>query len=162
MSKPRDALPIVQYWHSQDVPTDVMRIIETFRSHNPSAPHLLFDKADAEELIAANFTDRELASFRSCAVPAMQSDYFSYCAALVHGGVYADVDLACVGALDTLLGPDDEGMLLCREEGAHPGNNGFFAFAAPDHPLPRLLVEIATENIERQIANHVPWSPAPG
>ncbi|HSN78450.1 MAG TPA: DNA topoisomerase, partial [Anaerolineae bacterium] len=34
-----------------------------------------------------------------CAIPAMQADYFRYCAALADGGVWADVDLRCQRAL---------------------------------------------------------------
>jgi Glycosyltransferase sugar-binding region containing DXD motif len=144
--------PIVQYWHDRDVPDDVAESIATFRDRNPQSRHMLFDEAKAERFIADRFDEREVSAFRACAVPAMQSDYFSYCALLELGGLYSDIGFRCLRTLPPLLQADEEGLLLKRESN---GNliNGFFAFGRPGHPLLRLALDVATVNIEQRVAS---------
>lgn len=155
-----DKLPIVQYWHSEDVPEEIERLTATFRERNPGRPHHLFCEREAEEFIAAHFSPREVAAFRACAVPAMQADYFRYCAIHVMGGIYADVDFHCLRPLDDLLETAERGWLF---KTVPPGNliNGFFLFSAPGHPLPRMAVEVATANIERRQPNSVNMTTGP-
>jgi mannosyltransferase OCH1-like enzyme len=150
-----NALPIIQYWHSSEVPTDVAELIATFRDLNPALRHLLFHRPEAEEFIAEHLGERELDAFRSCAVPAMQADYFRYCAGLVLGGVSCDADLRCIGSLQPLLADAGGGLLFRR--GAILIVSNFFVFAAPDHPLLRLVLDIATHNIESRTMENV-WS----
>jgi hypothetical protein len=152
-------LPVVQYWHSPEVPADVAELIATFREFNPTR-HLLFHRTEAEEFIAEHLGERELGAFRSCAVPAMQADYFRYCAVLALGGICADADLRCLRPLDALIPTVDRGVLF-----ENPRNitvNGFLAFRSRGHPLMRIVLEAATENIERRVSNGVakvtgPW-----
>jgi mannosyltransferase OCH1-like enzyme len=152
---------IVQYWHSNEVPAEVRELTTTFRDRNPEMRHLLVHEAEAADFIAESFTERELAAFRACAVPAMQSDYFRYCAILALGGVYADVGFACRRPLGPLIGRASGGLLVRLTPGEVIAN-GFFVFPAPGHPFLRLALDIATANIERRIASGVnrvtgPW-----
>jgi hypothetical protein len=154
-------LPIIQYWHSEDVPDQVTEALETFRDRNPGLQHLVFSRTQALELISGYFTPREVAAFRSCAVPAMQADYFRYCAVLALGGVYADVSFRCLRSLRTLIDAADRGVLF-RQSRRQIVINGLFLFTAPGSPLLRLALEIATVNIERRAAEKVslvtgPW-----
>jgi mannosyltransferase OCH1-like enzyme len=156
-----DTDTIFQYWHSSSVPADVRELIATFQSRNAEMRHRLLCESSAEELIAERFTSRELAAFRSCAVPAMQADYFRCCAVFACGGIYADASLECRRPLRQLL-DDVAGGLLIRLPGEGVIYNGFLAFATPGHPLLRLALDIATANIERRVANAVnlvtgPW-----
>jgi mannosyltransferase OCH1-like enzyme len=143
---------IVQYWHSQDPPAEVRELTASFRELNPDLQHRVFDESEAEAFIAAHFSSRELAAFRACAVPAMQADYFRYCAVLALGGFYADAGFACRRPLASLLDLVEDGILF--RQGAQV-INGFFAFAAPGHPLLQLTLEVATANIEGRVAETV-------
>lgn len=132
----------------------------TFRDLNPDVTHHVFTEASADEFIAANFTSRELAAFRACAVPAMQADYFRYCAVLTLGGIYADVDFCCAVPLQPLAHATSDGLLFQNAKGDII--NAFFVFDAPNHPLLRLAVDVATENISLRAADKVhmvtgPW-----
>jgi hypothetical protein len=138
-------LPIVQYWHSREIPADVAALIATFAEHNPGRPHLVFDAEAAEELIAERFSAVEVAAFRACAIPAMQADYFRYCAAHALGGVCVDVDCRCVAPLDSML---EEGGARLFQHAKGGVVNGLMAFGRPGHPLPRLALEVATANVE--------------
>ena len=77
---------LFQYWDTEDVPNYIADWFASFRKHNPGLDHRIFDQNSAETFIASNFTQREVAAFRACAVPSMQSDYFRYCAVLNFGG----------------------------------------------------------------------------
>jgi Glycosyltransferase sugar-binding region containing DXD motif len=146
---------IIQYWHSSELPEEVTEMTATFRELNPSLHHRVFCEEEAEEFIATHFTSRELAAFRSCAVPAMQADYFRYCAVLALGGVYSDVDFRCLQALQPLIESADRGLLA---RGRHEQViNGFFLFKQPDHPLLGLTLDLATAHVERRVDERV-WA----
>lgn len=156
------SLRIGQYWDDEAVPEYLEGLFATFRYRNPEFDHRVFSKAETERLIGERFGDRELAAFRACAVPSMQSDYFRYCFALAHGGIYADVDYRCLRPLRPLLEGDARGeIFLGPSEYELNGRearrvwSGFFAFKEPGHPFFELALEIATANIEARIAERV-------
>jgi hypothetical protein len=146
---------IIQYWHAAEQPPDIAAAISSFAALNPECRHRCFDEVSAARLIGERFGDRHLAAFRRCAVPAMQADYFRYCAILCLGGFYVDADTRCLAPLAPLLAGADAGVLFL-----HPnGNviNGFFGFAEPEHPFLQIALEVATRNIETQVSNSV-WT----
>jgi hypothetical protein len=148
-------LPLVQYWHSPEVPAEIAELTATFCDRNPRLRHLLFSEAAAAEFIAEHHGERELAAFRSCAVPAMQADYFRYCAMLTLGGVYADADLRCLRPLAPLIETVDGGLLFRREMSGNVIND-FFVIRPPAHPLLRLTLDVASANIERRTSESIP------
>lgn len=168
---PPEGGAIVQYWHEAQPPGRICRGFESFRERNPNLPHFVFDETAAEAFIAENFSSREVAAFRACAVPAMQSDFFRYCAVYALGGLYADADLRCVADLRPLI-RGEEGTLFGRAEplprfddaialpyvvGPYLAvGNSPFAFRKPRHPLLELAIEVATANVENQVADGAP------
>ena len=170
--------PIVQYWHSEEIPAEIAVTMSSFRRRNPGMPHLVFSEATAAEFIAERFSRRELAAFRACAVPAMQADYFRYCAVLALGGVYLDADLECVGSLSSLLEMASHGVLFGMPRLSPPFrrplyewrerigpfwvvNNNIFAFKAAGHPLLEIALELSTVNIENRVAENVALTTGP-
>lgn len=147
------ASPIVQYWHSEDVPDEIAELLASFPERNPSLRHLVFHEHTAEAFIAAHLSSREVAAFRDCAVPAMQADYFRYCAILALGGLYSDADFRCVTDLRPLIPAAGDGQLFRGREGNVI--NGVFAFGSPAHAFLELALEIATANIERRLYDRV-------
>lgn len=143
-------LPLVQYWDASPWPLEIAGLITSFTARNPDHPHLIFDRLEAETLIAEQFSVRELAAFRSCAVPAMRADYFRLCALHALGGAYIDADACCVGSLHSLLSDLEGGHVFQLSSGVV--QTGIFAFR-PGHPFLRLALEIATVNIEKRIAD---------
>jgi mannosyltransferase OCH1-like enzyme len=139
--------PVIQYWHASEVPAYLHRVFASIERHNPGSERLIFSEATATEFIEEHFSEREVAAFRSCAVPAMQSDYFRYCALFALGGVYSDLDFLCIGSFRPLF-DDAEVQLFRRPLGMVM--NGFFAFRSARHPFLRLTLDVVTTNIERR------------
>jgi len=149
-------MQIVHYWNREEIPDHISGCLATFREHNPEMTQLVFNERTAEELIAEHYGGRHLEAFRACAVPAMQADYFRYCAVHALGGVYTDANAACLLPLEPLL--KGEGCLF----GDAPRVlNNFFAFRSPGHPFLALAVEVATTNIENRISENVALTTGP-
>jgi hypothetical protein len=160
--------PIIQYWHTAQPPERINCGLMSFAECNPDLRHLIFDEPRADAFIAAHFSNRELAAFQACGVPAMQADYFRYCAVFALGGLYADADLRCIADVRPLV-RYVEGTLFGREDIPERAaaalrypypvgpvrdiDNSPFAFGKPGHPLLELAIEVATANIESRVAD---------
>jgi len=85
---------------------------------------------------------------------AFKADLFRYCVLLIHGGVYADVDIMLEANLDLAVGPDI-GFMVPQDEPGEPVNrrmclwNGFIA-AAPGHPFLAKTIETVVNNIRNR------------
>lgn len=151
MSDPaeRDGEPaLVQYWHQEDPPGQILQLMKTFRERNPDMRHVLFDERTAAEFIEKGYGERYAEAFRSCAVPAMQSDYLRFCAVHALGGIYADANFECLRSLRPLLEPG--GQLFEQRDG--PVLAGLFAFRSSRHPLLAICIEVATRHIEIRLS----------
>lgn len=156
------SLSISQYWNSESIPDSVSYLSATFRDRNPDFSHRVFSEVEAERFIGEHFGSREVAAFRVCAVPSMQSDYFRYCAVYVLGGIYADVDYRCKAPLRPLIDRSTQGEIFLSPTAMRLNGrdarriwSGFFAFREPRHPFLGLALEIATANLEARIAERV-------
>lgn len=146
--------PLVQYWHAEEIPDDIEELFTLASKHNPDMQHLIFNERTAAALIETHFSAREVAAFEACAVPAMQADYFRYCAVYALGGVYCDADSACTGSLMSLL--DADGILFRNIRHPESITNHLFGFKAPSHPLLELTIDIATAGIENRFSEDIP------
>ena len=147
------ALPLIQYWNEEEAPEDVEALFARMRQHNPDLWQMVFSRNTALAFIEEHLSAREVAAFEACAVPAMQADYFRYCAMHVLGGFYCDADCYCAGSISPLLEAD--GFLI--ESMAMPDtlNNNLFAFGEPGHLFPKLAMDISTAAIENRISEKV-------
>jgi mannosyltransferase OCH1-like enzyme len=147
------ALPLIQYWNNESVPDDVEALFTRMREHNLDLQQMVFSQRTARAFIEEHLGAREVAAFETCAVPAMQADYFRYCAVHVLGGFYCDADCYCAGSISPLLEAD--GFLIESMAMPETLNNNLFAFRDPGHLLPKLAMEIATAAIENRVSEKV-------
>jgi hypothetical protein len=147
------ALPLIQYWDDESVPEDVEALFAQIREHNSELEQMIFSRRSAVAFIEEHLGAREVAAFEACAVPAMQADYFRYCAVHVLGGFYCDADCYCAGAISPLLEAD--GFLIESMSMPEALNNNLFAFREPGHLLPKLAMDIATAAIENRLSEKV-------
>lgn len=147
------ALPLIQYWHDESVPSEVEELFARVSEHNPDMRQMIFSQMTAKAFIETHLGAREVAAFEACAVPAMQADYFRYCAVHVLGGFYCDADCICAGSLLPLLEAD--GIVVESMSMPQTLNNNLFAFRDPGHLFPKFAMDIATAAIENRLSENV-------
>lgn len=84
-------LKLFQFWNREHAPDEVELLMESW-AKDPEFDYHRFNKETADVFIEANFDRRTIEAYRKCGVPAMQADFFRYCALYVHGGAYVDAD----------------------------------------------------------------------
>lgn len=149
----------IQFWDKSPPPDEVAALIGKWRAA-PGLDHHLFDWKMANAFILEHFGERECAAFRDCLVPAMQADFFRYCALYVLGGLYVDADTCPSGeGLAAFLAGHERGVLMRRQMRIA---NDFLYFSRPGDPLLAKVIDIACTNILSRTSNNVWLVTGPG
>ena len=80
---------IIQYWHQKDCPEIIRSRHSLWREAFPER-YELFDREAAADFLYRHFGTEGVSGFRTCAAPAMASDYFRYHRLAAAGGLYVD------------------------------------------------------------------------
>jgi Glycosyltransferase sugar-binding region containing DXD motif len=118
--------------------------------------HFYTDEA-AAEFISTHFPPPVRQAYDALVPGAFKADLFRYCILLIHGGLYADMDVLLTSNLDEVLGPNIGFMTARDEPGQQVGHgsclwNGFIA-AAPGHPFLAQTVETVVNNIRNRFTS---------
>lgn len=149
---------LFQFWDSPSPPNEVSVLMEGWENE-PGFNYRRYDAPEAERYIAKHFDSRALKAFKSCAVPAMQADFFRYCALYMEGGAYVDADTEASGKLAAYISDCSRGMLMNRQK--RVANDFLFVRNAKD-PLYEKVIQQAIENIEGRISSNVWMVTGPG
>jgi mannosyltransferase OCH1-like enzyme len=149
---------LFQFWDKPE-PSDEVSVLMASWEADPDFVYRRFDANSAAAYIAEHFGDRAVAAYRECAVPAMQADFFRYCALYHEGGVYVDADTANSGKLPGFIAEAGRGILMNRQQKI--ANDFLFVREAGD-PLFEKVVAQAIENVEQRISNNVWLVTGPG
>ena len=149
---------LFQFWNTERAPDEVEVLMQTW-ADDPHFDYARYTTGTAEAFIETHFDARTLAAYRKCGVPAMQADFFRYCALYVFGGVYVDADTKNSGRLPELLEGRERGLLMTRETRVA---NDFLYVRASGEELYRSAIALAVENIEGEITNNVWMVTGPG
>lgn len=149
---------LFQFWDKPEPPEEVAVLMESWAA-DPDFTYRRFNAETADAYIAAHIGDRAAAAYRSCAVPAMQADFFRYCALYHEGGVWVDADSKNSGKLAAFIADAGRGMLMNREQRIA---NDFLFVRAPGDPLFEKVVAQAIENIENRTSQNVWMVTGPG
>ena len=145
-SRPLSLVParLVQTWKTLDLGA-LAPIARTWREWNPGFAYTLFDDAACAALVD-RFGARVASAYARIGPGAFRADLWRYCELYANGGVYADVDTACLGAVYDVLDPT---AALAVPVDLDPSNlfNAFVA-AAPAHPVMRMCIDAVVENVE--------------
>ena len=149
---------LFQFWDTKEIPREIEQLMHTWDAV-PGFDHRIYDTAMAESYIAAHIGSRAHTAFLKCAVPAMQADFFRYCALYQEGGVYIDADTERTGDLAGFIADEKRGELMKRQNRVA---NDFLFFRTPGDPLLNKVIERAILNIEDRISNNVWLVTGPG
>jgi len=140
-------IPLIQFWDKPVPPEEVNILLDTWRNASGFA-HQLYNLNTADQFIKEQFDERTLKAFRTCAVPAMQADFFRYCALYILGGLYIDADVKRISDdVAQFFNPSKRGILVLKQN--RIANDVLF-FAKPADPLLKRVIAIAINNIEQR------------
>ncbi|GKY97918.1 hypothetical protein MPSEU_000749800 [Mayamaea pseudoterrestris] len=137
-----------QTWYEtldkEDYP-NMSRLQESFRQSGWE--YRFYTDEDAVAFLATHFPPEVLEVYKKLIPGAFKADLFRYCALLIHGGVYADVDILLESNLDYAVAPD-VGFMVPMDQPDACVWQGFIA-AAPGHSF----LAQAIETVVNQVRN---------
>lgn len=83
---------------------NMSRLVESFK--RSGWEYKFYDDRQAESFLATHFPVEVLDAYNTLKPGAFKADLFRYCVLLIHGGVYADVDILLESSLDFLVEED--------------------------------------------------------
>mmetsp|Transcript_19621 Transcript_19621/g.30248 ORF Transcript_19621/g.30248 Transcript_19621/m.30248 type:complete len:755 (-) Transcript_19621:44-2308(-) len=116
-----------------------------------------YDDNASKRFLERHFPPEVKDAYDSLVPGAFKADLFRYCVLLIHGGIYADMDVMLESNLDVSIGPD-VGFMVPRDE---PGNqvgkqmcawNGLLA-AAPGHSILANAIQNVVNNARNRFTS---------
>jgi mannosyltransferase OCH1-like enzyme len=90
-------LNIFQTWYTKKLPPFMQKNVDTLREKNPQFKYHLYDDDDCREFIDKYFDDSVLNAYDKLVPGAYKADLWRYCVLYIHGGIYLDMKMRCVG-----------------------------------------------------------------
>jgi len=149
---------IIQFWDRIDLPNEVQILINSWKEET-NFSHSLYNRESGGELIRFHFGKEIEDTYNKCRIPAMQADYFRYCALYALGGCYLDADTQKMGSISSLIEGRETGLLMKRQDRIA---NDFMFVLNRCSPLLEYCIETATSNIRNRVSNNVWEVTGPG
>jgi hypothetical protein len=105
-----------------------------------------YSDSEARDILANSFPPEVVSAYDDLLPGAFKADLFRYCILLLHGGVYADIDILMTSKLDDVIQNDTGFMIPLDKQPFSNENktlclwNGFMAIA-PGHPYMAKVIE---------------------
>ena len=155
---PRIPQRIVQYWYAREPPTDIIELMDSWRSFHPDWHYQRFDDATARDWLDRH-APSALKAYVGTQDLAQKSDVLRLAVLMHEGGWYADADDRCRAPLASLpTGQAD--FVAYQEEYATLGNNVLGARAG--HPVIATALNDALMALEQRDADIIWLSTGPG
>lgn len=92
------------------------RMVESWK--NSGWEYRFYDDNAITKFLSTYFPPEIIQAFDAVIPGAFKADIFRYCVLLIHGGVYADVDVLLESNLDAVIA-DDIGFMLPHDQVSH-------------------------------------------
>jgi hypothetical protein len=131
---------------------NMSRLVESFK--RSGWEYRFYSDSDAANFLSTHFSGEVREAYDALKPGAFKADLFRYCVLLIHGGVYADVDILLESALDFSV-PPDVGFMVPMDEPGAPVNkrmclwNGLIA-AAPGHVYLTQAIETVVNSVRNR------------
>ena len=140
---------------TQDKYPNMSRLMESFKQSGWQ--YKFYTDEMSLNFLSTHFPPEVREAYETLRPGAFKADLFRYCVLLIHGGVYADVDIMLESSLDLSIGPDIGFMVPQDEPGTKVNRrmclwNGFIA-AAPGHPFLAKTIETVVNNIRNRFTS---------
>jgi hypothetical protein len=147
-----------QTWYEDVTPEkypNMSRLIESFKQSGWE--YKFYTDDVAANFLSTHFPSEVREAYDALRPGAFKADLFRYCALLIHGGVYADMDVMLESSLDAAIASDVGFMVPIDEPGKAVGHrmclwNGLIA-AAPAHPYLVKVIETVVNNVRNRFTS---------
>lgn len=128
------------------------RLVQSFKLSGWK--YIFYNDEDASLFLSSHFPPEVKEAYDTLIPGAFKADLFRYCVLLIHGGIYADVDVLLSADLEKLFESDVGFMVPVDEPGRtlDTGSclwNGFIA-SAPGHPFIARTIELVVNSIRNR------------
>lgn len=147
-----------QTWYEDlhpDKYPNMSRLVESFKQSGWE--YKFYSDEAAQEFLSTHFPPQVREAYDTLRPGAFKADLFRYCALLIHGGVYADVDIMLESNLDVAIPPEVGFMVPIDEPGMNVNHrmclwNGLIA-AAPGHPVLAKAIETVVNQVRNRFTS---------
>jgi hypothetical protein len=131
---------------------NMSRLVESFKQSGWE--YRFYTDDMSVEFLSTHFPPEVLEAYDTLRPGAFKADLFRYCVLLIHGGIYADVDIMLQSNLDLTVPPDVGFMVPFDQPGVRSGHrmclwNGLMA-AAPGHPFLAKVIERVVNTVRNR------------
>lgn len=134
---------------------NMSRLIESWKQSGWE--YKFYDDDAISEFLSVHFPPEVKEAYDAIIPGAFKADLFRYCALLIYGGVYADMDVMLESNLDATIS-GDIGFMVPMDEPGTPVDqrmclwNGFIA-SAPGHPFLARVIETVVNNVRNRFTS---------
>lgn len=90
-------LKIFQTWSTKNLPVHMKKNCVRLQKQNPQFEYYLYDDEDCFQFIKKHFGKDVLNAYETLIPGAYKADLWRYCVLYIHGGIYLDMKMRCVG-----------------------------------------------------------------
>jgi Glycosyltransferase sugar-binding region containing DXD motif len=134
---------------------NMSRLVQSFQQSGWE--YKFYSDDQAGNFLSTHFPNPVRQAYDTLRPGAFKADLFRYCVLLIHGGVYADVDILLESNLDKAI-PPEIGFMVPIDEPGTPVNkrmclwNGFIA-ASPGHPYLAKAIETVVNQVRNRFTS---------
>lgn len=145
-------LKIFQTWHTKNLPLHMKRNCDQLKKENPQFEYFLYDDADCLRFIQEHFEEDVVNAFNRLVPGAYKADLWRYCVLYIHGGIYLDIKMRCVGDFRLIELTKQEHYVLDRPtSGFLPNQIGLYNAVMIQRPKNPLMMDCIAQ-IVRNVA----------
>jgi len=142
-------LKIFQTWSTKNLPLHMKKNCLILQKQNPQFEYFLYDDKDCYDFINTNFGTEVITAYNSLIPGAYKADLWRYCVLYVHGGIYLDMKMRCVGDFRLIEMTKQEHYVKDRENsGFMKGDIGIYNAVMIQRPKNPLMLDCIVQIIE--------------
>ncbi len=154
---------IFQTWETNKVSLGMYDAIYTWIDKNPDWEYHFFDEDGRRNFIKDNFPKKVLDTYDILIPGAYKADLWRYCVLYIHGGVYCDIKMALLSALNEIIVEDIEFLSIKDKDRSKYEFAGYicqaFICAKPKHPFLKQAIDMIVENANKGYYGYDDLSP---
>jgi mannosyltransferase OCH1-like enzyme len=142
---------IWQTYRSRELPPEAEECRDSWRSLNPGWDYRFVDDNGMDDFARKTLPPPAYQLFRALPLGVMKADFWRYLVTHEHGGLYADLDTACLAPIDEWL-PREAAFVVCPENRSHLCQWTFLA--VPKHPCLEAALDLLIERVGKGVEPH--------